>query len=477
VEGSPTATDRPAGVLLVTIDSLRADAVDETVAPTLATLRDCGTTVENAFAHGNWTPFSFPALLGSEHVFDDGGTIGVGTGPSLAERLSAAGVATGGFNAANGFLTPHWGYDRGFDRFQTCLEDGHLLGSRYVAAHPTVQAWLRFLSTPARRVGARLRGTEVSPVENTAKLHDVEAGAADFLAGADTPFFCWVHYMDLHTPYVPAPRHVRAVSGDRTGVVRLLRSHVNAGLGRQVTDGALDSLWTLYRAALRQVDESVGRLLATLAEAGHREETCVVVAGDHGEEFQDHGHLAHYPKLYEELIHVPLFVDGPGVEPTAVETPVGLDAVPATVADLLGADTAGLSGGSLVPALRGEEVPSPNPVCSVTVRGESVTTQPIPRSRSAGEVLVSARTAAHTYIYHNESGRRELYDRRDDPDEQTNLLADDDHPAGDRLHAAVEAYLDRLGSDETVDSGADDGTDGEQADETLKRRLAALGYR
>jgi arylsulfatase A-like enzyme len=411
-------------------------------------------------------------MLGAGHVFDEDGAIGVGSRPALAEQLRTAGVSTGGFNAANGFLTPHWGYDRGFDRFESCLEGGRLLGSRYVAAHPTVQAWLQFLSTPARRVSARLRGTEVSPVENTAKLHDVERGARDFLADADTPFFCWVHYMDLHTPYVPAPRHVRAVSGDRTGLVRLLRSHVNAGLGRGVTEGALDSLRTLYRAALRGVDESIARLLDALDERGLRESTCVVLAGDHGEEFQEHGHLAHYPKLYEELIHVPLVVDAPGVSGRVPE-PVGLDSIPPTVGDALGVGVESV-GESLWPALHGEP-PTQEPVLSATVRGESVTDQPIPRARSEGELLVSARTDRYTYIHHTESERRELYDRRTDPGEQVNLLAETrGGDAGEhgatvaRLHDAVTAYRDRMGT-EVGDTG--------EAEAAVERRLAALGYR
>ena len=53
----------------------------------------------NAFARGNWTPFSFPPILGAGHVFADDGPIGVG-GPTLAERLVRLGSGNGSDEAA-----------------------------------------------------------------------------------------------------------------------------------------------------------------------------------------------------------------------------------------------------------------------------------------------------------------------------------------------------------------------------------------
>jgi len=451
----------------VTVDSLRADALGTGVAPAIERLRDRGTAFGSAFAHGNWTPFSFPTVLGADHVFAVDGTIGVGE-PTLAERLAESGVTTGGFNAGNGFLTANWGYDRGFDRYRSYLGNSRVLGSRYVTAHPTVQAWLRVLGTPLRRVAGRFRGADVSPIENASKLHDVEDGATAFLRESEPPFLCWIHYMDLHTPYVPAPSHIRAVSDDRTGLVRLLRSQLSAGLGQEVTESALDSLRTLYRAALRQVDESVDRLLGVLEEQNLREQTCVVLAGDHGEEFQEHGHLAHYPKLYDELVRVPLVVDAPDGVDARIDDPVGLDAIPSTICDFFGVDTAGFDGQSLLPTVDSGRPPTDDPVLSVTVRGESVTEQPIPRSRSEGELIVSARTDRYTYIHHTESGRQELYDRRVDPGELSNIAGTQSAtPVIGRLRRAVERYL--------ADLGKGTGTAAEP-DSAVERRLKALGY-
>ena len=488
--------DTPAAenVLLVTVDSLRADALGEGRTPVVDELAADGTTFGNAFATGNWTPFSFPGILASRPVFAEGPDIGVPSTPTLAEVLSAAGVRTGGYNAANGFLTEHWGYDRGFDAFDSFVGDASSKYSRYLAAHPTVQGWLQLLRSPFRRAAAKLtRGDDDRPFADTSRLLDVERGAVSFIEAADGPFLLWVHYMDPHTPYVPAPRYLREVSSDRLGTGRMLRAHVHTGLGRAVGPRTLADLRTLYHGGVRQVDASVGRLLETLEEAGVADDTAVVFAGDHGEEFQEHGHLAHYPKLYDELVHVPLVVDVPGADSRTVERAVGLDAIPPTVASLLGADAPDAwEGADLSGAVMGEEPlcagVREEPVVSVAVRGEDVTQQPIPRSLDEGDLLVSARTAAWTYIENTATGVAELYDRRDDPEQGSDLLAE---PDADRpevlteLRDAVREHAARLGGTGGRTDDADRDGDGPTAsadehgemDPAIADRLDALGYR
>ncbi|WP_254280002.1 sulfatase [Haloarcula marina] len=467
-------------VVLVTVDSLRADALGGTdsVSPVLDGLAETGVTFENAFAHGNWTPFSFPSVHGSRPVFDEGGDIGVASSPTLAEQLSGAGLATGGFNAANGFLTDHWGYDRGFDEFEPFVDSKGY--SKYLAAHPTVQAWVQLATSPFRRAATALRGgSDARPFADVSRMGDLERHATQFLERQDDGFFLWVHYMDTHTPYVPAPRHLREVSETHFGVARMLGAHVRTGLGWDVDDRTLATLRTLYDGTVRQVDASVGRLLDTLEAEGVADETAVVVAGDHGEEFLEHGHLAHYPKLYQELIEVPFFVHHPDSDGRKVHDPVGLDVLAPTVCDLLGVDPAeAWEGVSVAPTLDGEDAPDREPIVSVAVRGESVTSQPIPRRLDDGELLVSARDARWTYIEHTDSDHRELYDRREDPEERRDYCAESTDetappPVLDRLSAAVADHVDRL---ETA-AAADTGGDGPTESDEITARLKALGYK
>nr|WP_158203362.1 sulfatase [Halomarina oriensis] len=452
---------------MITVDSLRADA--QHAMPTLQRLAADGTSFSRAYARGNWTPFSFPSLLGSDPVFTGGSRVGPSAAPTLAERLQSVGIETVGLNAANGFLTEHWGYDRGFDTFETFLG-----GPRWIAAHPTVNGWIQLLAAPGRRAVAKLRGDDDRIAVDTSHLKALEDHAADAIRSADGPLFCWLHYMDTHTPYLPAPRHVRAVSGG-TGSGTMLRAHVNAGLGREVDDRALDDLRTLYHGAAHQVDASIGRVVETLREAGRGDAT-VLVAGDHGEEFQEHGHLAHYPKLYRELVHVPFVVgraDGEGTasDGRTVEDPVGLDAVPPTVCDAFDLPTEGFDGESVLPTVRGESSLDAAPVVSVAVRGPSVTSQPIPRRLDDGELLVSVRDDRFTYIHHTESGHVELYDREADAGEQRDLA---DEPA----LTEVRTRFEELATEHAATLGGGEGDDGPRAvPDDVNDRLKALGYR
>ncbi len=475
-ETAPTVSN----VVLVTVDSLRADAVsayDETRhTPVLERIADRGTVFDRAFAEGNWTPFSFPSIMASRPVFTADGQTGVRTVPTLPTVLSDAGVSTAGFNAANGFLTSHWGYDAGFDTFDsfaTTVTSG--LYDRYLATHPTVEAWLQLLTAPVRRLRSWARGDiDDQPFLDASRMFDVEHAATSFVEETASPFFLWVHYMDTHTPYVPAPRYIREISRDLVGTHRMLHAHTRTGLGLDVGSRTLAELRTLYQAAVRQVDASIGRLLEALSTAGVAGETAVVVVGDHGEEFQEHGHLAHYPKLYDELIRVPLLVDVPGAERRRVEEPVGLGSISPTVATLLGTrPPSRWRGTSLTPSLLEGAPPAGDPVVSVTVRGDEVTSQPIPRAPGDGDLLVSVRDRDWTYVENVDTGSTELYHRPTDPAQQD-----------DRSTAPTPAerdVIDRFGSiaaDRAATIRARTGeASPEEMDDGLETRLEALGYR
>jgi arylsulfatase A-like enzyme len=467
-------------VVLVTVDSLRADAIGPYDAdrhtPVMDDLAERGTVFERAFANGNWTPFSFPSMMASSPVFADDGQIGVSGVETVAEALSDAGFDTAGFNAANGFLTEHWGYDDGFDEFDAFVASvGSSIYSRYLATHPTVEAWLQLAASPFRRARSWLSSASSHrPFLDTSRLFDVEEGATSFLESASEPFFLWIHYMDAHTPYVPAPRYIREVSDDRFGTHRMVLAHAHAGLGWEVGDRTLGNLRTLYQSAVRQVDDSVGRVLDALAEQGHADDTAVVLAGDHGEEFQDHGHLAHYPKLYDELIRVPLIVNVPGAEGRRIEGQVGLDSLPPTLADLAGVTPPGAwRGESLVPSVLDGAEPADEPVVSVTVRGEAVTDQPIPRSLDDGDLLVGVRDRDWSYIENVDTGDRELYHRPSDPGQRENR-ADD---AGSDARAVIEEFEPLVEAHAELLRAAERGEQDTEMDDDLDARLEALGYK
>jgi len=71
--------------------------------------------------------------------------------------------------------------------------------------------------------------------------------------------------------------------------------------------------WTnKYDFRIRFVDHAIESLFSALAK-DILDSSLTIITADHGEEFLDHGHFGHRPKLYDELIHVPLVIKGPGI--------------------------------------------------------------------------------------------------------------------------------------------------------------------
>jgi arylsulfatase A-like enzyme len=93
----------------------------------------------------------------------------------------------------------------------------------------------------------------------------------------------------------------------------------------------------LYDAEIYHVDRQIARIIEAIDRAGDRENTVVLVLGDHGENIGDHGLMAHHYSVHETLAHVPLIVRYPGVFEggEVVEGRVSSLDVPATLAELL----------------------------------------------------------------------------------------------------------------------------------------------
>jgi arylsulfatase A-like enzyme/cytochrome c-type biogenesis protein CcmH/NrfG len=298
----PTGGDQ--NVLLVTIDTLRADALSSyggpARTPTLDGLAAEGARFTFAHAHAVVTLPSHTSILSGllpyEHGMRDNSGFRVRAGtPTLATRLKARGFATGAF--VGGFpLTKRFGLTPGFDVYDDQMPE--------------------------------TRGAvEISMPERPAV--DVVTRATSWIAQQQSPFFGWVHVFDPHSPYHPPPDLASTYStqpyyGEVAAVDRALTPLV-------------DRLRTLTRPTL------------------------VIVTADHGESLGDHGELTHGMFAYEPTLRVPLIVAR--VDPRSpsahtagvvVDTPVRhIDIVP-TVLDAVGVERdATLTGTSLREVIAG----------------------------------------------------------------------------------------------------------------------------
>lgn len=120
------------------------------------------------------------------------------------------------------------------------------------------------------------------------------------------PLFFWVHLKAPHAPYV---------------------RHREFDFGAAAIDR--------YDSEIARDDAEIGELLALAAERGRAERTIIAVSSDHGEEFREHGGEFHGLRLYRELIHVPLLLHIPGVEPARVAAPVEILGLAPALCELL----------------------------------------------------------------------------------------------------------------------------------------------
>jgi arylsulfatase A-like enzyme len=176
------------------------------------------------------------------------------------------------------------------------------------------------------------------------------------------PLFVYVHYVDVHDPYLPHPGLLDdpeppgRFDGSRRDLERL------AAEGAGVTAADKERIRWLYRGEVKWTDLWVGRLLSGLAdEFGSLDDALIVVTADHGEGLWDHGTRGHGEDLYDEQLLVPLLIHLPGMregDGRTVETPVSLVDVAPTVLAAAGVPRpAAYQGVSLLRMIRGEPRP------------------------------------------------------------------------------------------------------------------------
>lgn len=397
-------------IILLTVDSLRADCVggapERTLTPHLDRVAETAVVFTQAFSQGPYTTLSMPSLFTGLYPsrlppVEVRGMYGVrvGSTPTLTLALAQAGYHTLGFHS-NPFLWRVFGFDRGFADF---YDDMFLPGAR-------LPVRLRLLLNRVHRL------RRLTPYLPAAALNrKVLAG----LARAREPFFLWVHYMDTHGPYQ---------SRRGWGLAAKLRAerlwHKAAHRPTAVTPAERDTLWAWYRERVAYVDEQLGLLLGTLAGRGLLERSLLILTADHGDEFSEHGGYTHTHQLYDELIHVPLFFRVPGVAPRRVEEVVELVQIVPTVLDFLG-------------------LPEPNPLDGKSLRStmaggrDGLRGTALSEAELAPHYIVCLRDREWKLICRPGSGPDELYHLLEDPAEQRNVLAA--HP---EVAAALRRDLD-----------------------------------
>lgn len=449
-----------ANVVLITIDSLRANHLSgygyhRDTTPTIDGLGECGLQFDG-YANANATRPSFPSLLTSTYPLEYGGFDYLSDDRTIVSTPLSDDYETGGFHS-NLWLSRDYGYDRGFDTFYDSKSEPSLLGR--------LRSWVKLNVPQDSHLYSLLQGLYDATEEKTGvnvgnTYQDAERitdRAIEWVETIDDEYFLWVHYMDVHHPYVPRPEAAAELGIDlecsETEAIRLRRKMLEAP--DELTDDEHQTLIDLYDAEIRYTDREIGRLLdAVERESGG--ETAVVLTADHGDEFDDHGQYSHGPTLYDELLHVPFIVDPPesadiDASGPQEETLELLDVAP-TVCDLADIEPPETyRGRSALDAVGSGEDAA---VISETTMEEGY--------------KLSLRADGWKFIWDRANDLTELYNLEPDPGETTDL-AEENQERAESMRERLKTHLDDL-------QATNEGLPDVAMDATTEERLRDLGY-
>lgn len=441
-----------ASVLLVTIDSLRADHVgcygyDRPTTPVIDDLAAAGTTFD-AVATANSTQYSFPSILTSTYPLAYGGAGYLSPERvTVAQAVSDTVEATAGIHS-NLWLSRDYGYDRGFEYFYdsksepSALARVRLLVKSAVPDDSFLYRGLKGVYEFFESAGGVDLGQTYKDAETTTDR------AIEWAESVSTDFVGWVHYMDPHHPYVPRPTHLDALGLDPavtdSEAIKLRRKMLEEP--ENLTSDEHQTLVDLYDGEIRYMDQELGRLLAAFEQAAPSDFTAIITS-DHGEEFADHGGYSHTHTMYDEVLDVPLVMTG-DVVPDRSRRAELLDVAP-TVCDLV-------------------DVAPPDNYCGASLFTERDRDHIISENTTDDGYKFAVQNDRWKYIWDRARSERELYDRNADPDETENVV-DEHEVVVDRFQTVLDDHLEFvLATDTTLPEVAFD-------DET-ERRLRDLGY-
>ena len=440
---------RPADVILVSIDTLRADHLSANgyprhTTPQLDQLAADGIDFLDAHSQAPWTLPSHAAMVTGKYPSSCGVRFAqnfrfvsrgaadtlAASNLTLAEALHAVGYRTAAFTSTD-YLTALFGFDQGFDEME-----------------------------------------QVDPSKADHAATVVDKGIDCLAADGNRPAFLFLHVYTVHQYASPAAYDALYQDPAYHGPLRDQPLMTAANLYDSLTDADLHYLVAKYDGALRYVDDELGRLFAWLRAQGRYDHTLLVVTADHGEEFWDHGGTGHGFTLYEEQLRVPLIIKPPAgaaVHDPRSQVLAGLIDLAPTILDYVGLPRpAEMDGTTLRPTIEtAANLDRPlfaeatfffNSYATVGGKYKYIDNRVPPlEPLNVGLLLANLRSF---YRFRDD----ELYELESDPAERTNLIGLRPAVASDRRRALL-AHIRAAPPGEAV-----------ALDAATRERLRALGY-
>lgn len=331
-------------IVLITLDSVRADhcsfmGYNRKTTPTLDKMAKKGLYFENAIASGVPTLPSMFGVFTGEYALVNAdvftGKAGelwrkeISSKKTLASVLFKKGYNTLAFTA-NPFATSYFGLNKGFNHlydptgkvsefdlgkeqplaarelqgkgtgsFVNLIKDFFIAFKIFIKKERLFTPWEKYYETIIKEVKKSKR-----------------------------PYFLWILLVDTHIPYLPKIR-----IWSKTSLLNIYLSYKILRKAGYVYLSERETKWVIdaYDDAIRYADEFVNRLWNDLKD----DDPIFIVHADHGEAFGEHNFYIHPPKLYEELVHVPLIIYNADVK-GKIDNPVSLLGLSLVILELIG---------------------------------------------------------------------------------------------------------------------------------------------
>jgi len=325
-------------IILLVLDSVREDhcsafGYNRETTPRLSRLAKESYKFNQAYSTGSWTVPAHGSLLTgqypSEHGAHENNTFfHFESTNTITEVLKSEGYETACFSG-NPWLSSEFGFDSEFERaefirseipFEKAGDPRDLDWSDNIY-HKLYQGGNWIISGQPYK---RLRNLLHIRSENTGPILDgslLNKEIVKWLSERESsrPFFLFANYMDAHEPYSleePYTAFKRNTEEMDMDFGWNLNSLKDPPKNKEVLIDAYDS-------SLKYLDETVGNLVDQVDSLGLLEDTAIIIIGDHGQCFGEHGYWGHGTYLYDELLHIPLIV----YPPSGAEDPRQIDRI------------------------------------------------------------------------------------------------------------------------------------------------------
>lgn len=350
-------------IVLIVIDSLRADVINEINTPKITQLLNKSTYSLNGITNGMPTYYSFPSILGGIYPFDEGKKKLPIPSYLVSKSFKHLGYTTIGLTA-NLFTSSYTRYNRWFDIFEDFKPSCSNKSSKLSFLRKIKNLIRRLLGDNIWYILGNYKSTVIRfykilmnnfrPFPDSKILFD---RALKYIRTLNNNFFLWIHIMDTHFPYHTiqnqlsffdiiikgflyvkvlriienADNFMRNIEGkDFERVIRniplqLERIRNNAGFLKKV-----------YIKSVQNLDSLLSEFINTIKSICPN--TIFFITSDHGEEFFEYFTYFHYPIAHNDfLLKVPIILYGDSIPQKELKTISNVDIVP-TMADIVGFD-------------------------------------------------------------------------------------------------------------------------------------------